>query len=62
MTQYTDSLSAEDLIRYIANDYVELSHEKIKWQRDDFMKICRDWLSVREAATPVENRLVYDDF
>ena len=25
-------------VRFVANDYVELSHEKVKWQRDDFMK------------------------
>ena len=62
MSTYTDNLPAEELIRYIASDYVELSHEKVRWQRDDFMKICRDWLSVREAATPVQNRLVCDDF
>ena len=26
------------LIQLIANDYVELSHEKILWQRNDYMK------------------------
>lgn len=32
------------LIHIIANDYCELSHEKIKWQRDDHMKLCRRFL------------------
>lgn len=32
------------LIQFIANDYYELSHEKIKWQRDDHMKRCRKFL------------------
>jgi len=32
------------LIHIIANDYYELSHEKIKWQRDDHMKLCRRFL------------------
>jgi hypothetical protein len=27
-----------EFVRYIANDYVELSHEKVQWQRNDFMK------------------------
>lgn len=32
---------AVKLIEFIANDYYELSHEKIKWQRDDHMKRCQ---------------------
>ena len=27
-----------NVVLYVANDYVELSHEKVKWQRDDYMK------------------------
>ena len=27
-----------EFVRFVANDYIELSHEKVKWQRDDFMK------------------------
>ena len=37
-------LTAEKLIEYIARDYLELSHDKICWQRDDWRKICVDWL------------------
>jgi hypothetical protein len=44
MSEYTKNLTARQLIAYIANDYVELSHDKVLWQRDDFMKICREWL------------------
>ena len=44
VSEYTKNLAAEDLIRYIANDYVELSHDKVLWQRNDFMKICQEWL------------------
>lgn len=32
------------LIQFIANDYYELSHDKIKWQRDDHMNRCRKFL------------------
>ena len=44
MSTYTNNLTAEQLIAYIANDYVELSHDKILWQRNDHMKICGQWL------------------
>lgn len=44
MSEYTKQLTAEELISYIANDYVELSHEKVLWQRNHYIKICREWL------------------
>jgi len=44
MSEYTNKLTAEQLIRFIATDYVELSHDKIVWQRDDHIKICREWM------------------
>lgn len=44
MSKYTRELTAEQVIAYIANDYVELSHDKVRWQRDDYIKICREWL------------------
>lgn len=44
MSEYTKNLTAEQLIRYIATDYVELSHEKVLWQRNEYIKICREWL------------------
>jgi len=44
MSEYTNQLTAVQIIEYIANDYVELSHDKVRLQRDDYMKICRAWL------------------
>ena len=44
MSAYTNQLTAEQLIAYIANDYFELSYEKIRAQRDEHMRICREWL------------------
>jgi hypothetical protein len=44
MSEYTRTLTAQELIRYIANDYVELSSDKVRWQRDDFIQICQEWL------------------
>ena len=33
-----------NFVLYIANDYVELSHEKVKWQRDDYIKTAKKLL------------------
>jgi hypothetical protein len=44
MSEYTKVLTAEQLIKYIATDYVELSHEKILAQRNEYIKMCREWL------------------
>ena len=44
MSEYTKNLTAEQLIHYIASDYVELSQDKVVWQRNDFMRICQQWL------------------
>lgn len=48
---YTTGLTAEQLIRHIAFDYYELSHDKVRNQRDHFMKICRDWLVEHVVST-----------
>lgn len=31
----------EKLVRFIANDYCELSYDKAMWQREDWQKRCR---------------------
>jgi hypothetical protein len=31
-----------EFIHYIANDYIELSHEKVRIQRDDYVRMARD--------------------
>lgn len=28
----------EEFVRFIANDYFELSHDKVRWQRDEYIK------------------------
>jgi hypothetical protein len=45
MSDYTNKLKAEELIAEIAMDPPEQSPEGIKEQRDDFIRICRDWLN-----------------
>lgn len=44
MRNYTNQMTAEDLIRYIAYDYVELSHEKVEHAYHEHMQMCREWL------------------
>jgi hypothetical protein len=41
---YWVAMSATQIIEMIANDYVELSYDKIVWQRDDYIRMCREWL------------------
>lgn len=36
--------TARQIIEMIANEYIELSHDKIKLQRDDHIRWCKDWL------------------
>jgi len=50
MSEYTKNLTAEQLISYIANDYMELSQDKVLWQRNDFMRICQEWLEHNTEA------------
>jgi hypothetical protein len=45
MSDYTNKLKAEELIAEIAMDPPEQSPEGIKEQRDDFIRICKDWLN-----------------
>lgn len=36
VTQYVSELY--EFVRFIATDYVELSHDKVLWQRNDYIK------------------------
>lgn len=47
MGWYTDihnELTARQIIASIANEYIELSHDKVRWQRDDIITRCKEWL------------------
>ena len=37
-----DYTAMYNFINYIANDYFELSHEKVRIQRDDYVRMARD--------------------
>lgn len=49
-------------LRYIANDYVELSHDKVRWQRDDHMKMAGKALAESYKNETVEPKPLNDDF
>ena len=54
----------EKLVQFIANDYHELSHDKAKWQRDDWKKRCKkliddDWMNA--ALGENKENLTIDD-
>ena len=40
----------EKLVQFIANDYCELSHDKVMWQRDDWKKRCLKMIEEDNAA------------
>ena len=31
-----------EFVRYVARDYIELSHEKVRIQRDDYVRMARE--------------------
>jgi hypothetical protein len=39
-----ENFTARHLITSIANDWIELSHDKIKLQRDDYIRWAKKWL------------------
>mgnify|MGYP003340854614 CR=1 FL=1 len=54
----------EKLVQFILNDYHELSHDKAKWQRDDWKKRCKkliddDWMNA--ALGENKENLTIDD-
>ena len=49
-------------LHYIANDYVELSHDKVQWQRDDHMKMARKALAESYKDETVEPKPLDDNF
>lgn len=52
--QMTDEINRlqkyEKLVRFIANDYCELSYDKAMWQRDDWKNRCSKLIEEDNAA------------
>jgi hypothetical protein len=49
--EYVKMLTARQVIEMIANEWVELSHEKVLLQRNDHIKWCKQWLEVNQEHT-----------
>jgi hypothetical protein len=50
-----EGLTARQVIEMIANEYIELSHDKIRLQRDDHIRWCNMWLQLNpKVKTPME--------
>ena len=55
-TEYTNNLTAEELIAYIANQYIEMSLQPAYYQRNDIVKSCQEWLK----ANSVEDKNILE--
>ncbi len=59
MTIEEENKLMHDTLFFIAHDYVELSHEKVVWQRDDYMRRARKVLNqIAEARIAERNSRV----
>lgn len=38
----------EKFVHMIATDYIELSHDKVRWQRDDYIKMAKELRDVED--------------
>ena len=54
MNTYMNSLTARQFIESIANEYIELSHDKIRLQRDDHVRWAKEWLRANPDQSPLE--------
>jgi hypothetical protein len=55
MNEYIEQLTARQVIEMIANEWVELSHDKVRIQRDDHIRWCKKWLELNpERQSPLD--------
>ena len=55
-------MTPQQFVEYVASDRIELSHDKIKWQRDDFIKQAKQIVKEQYEKEPKTERVVEDDF
>ncbi|UTU08091.1 hypothetical protein CcrC1_gp405 [Caulobacter phage C1] len=53
MSRNYAEMSAQSLIKFIAHDFVELSHDKVQNQYHAYKRMCREWLSARHKGGKV---------
>ncbi len=61
MNNYTNNMTAEQLINYIAIDRPELSQEKMEWQRNHYIKICKEWLAANQRPQGITENTNYKE-
>ena len=44
--EYLKQLTERQVIEMIANEYIELSHDKVLLQRNDHIRWCKKWLEL----------------
>lgn len=54
MNTYMNSLTARQFIECIANEYIELSNDKVRLQRDDHIRWAKEWLRANPDQSPLE--------
>lgn len=54
-------MTAEQIIAFIANDYWELSSEKIRFQYNQYKQMCKDYLKEHNEG-PISHSGEYDTF
>ena len=56
-----ENMTAEQFVQYVATDYIELSQDKIRVQRDDYIRIARQ-IKERDYVARDENYEIDDNF
>ena len=54
MIDYITQLTARQFIECIANEYIELSNDKVRLQRDDHIRWAKEWLRANPDQSPLE--------
>jgi len=55
MNDYIEQLTARQIIEMISNDYVELSHDKMRMQAHDHIRWCKKWLELNKEDKAVQD-------
>lgn len=51
-----------EFVEYVANDWVELSHDKVRVQRDDYIRLAKKILAEQSHTEQPKQKSLDDDF
>ena len=54
-------MTAQEFVEYVAKDWVELSHDKVRVQRDDYIRIAKKILAEQQEKEVKNIKSVVDD-